>query len=698
MISRILLVAWYVGSIYTFPQNIQTSQIVDFSSPEEVNDIPTSIKVQRSINNNVEVQNIENTVKEVEDLIKSNPQLPRLTRGEILDILENITKYGDNLGDSFSKQTYRDPKSLMLVKAYTPMETGQIMEEFYTRNPITTIVDDKNEELQVRKIPTTSTPSTSLTDTSTIPPTTSTARIYFHRKSTTNSSENKQRKDIQKKRPFRGNVQFKTTTPSEISTTEQLSTTKISSTPQLRRKHTPNLSTTEAVTVTTYHPRKRVKPVKEIKYPNHKYPIDYTNPSPVYVPGTGLKFASQAQIPPSQINAELEDLLPQENEQQEIFLSASDLNKAESTKLSSLSEPSIEIEVPDHLKKVVADLNLGAIQGDSESVFPAPHFQDTNETEKIQNILASIGLYGPTTSTTTAMPDAEIVAGSLSQDMQDLLKNFGLLSDGKKENKEEIEMLSFNPESAETNPESYVSFKPLPEDSKSRKDMEKLLEQFGLLNSNVKERKLTKTGKKLTLIDSKEPLKMNEISLDVIPDNLKSLFGEIGFVSTTPRTGRKIREQPINKNIIKEDLQHINPAGYGLKTNSNTPAENIVPLNEQDSLNPINFDVDGLRKNEVKRQDSSTTVKSEVTASTEATTTKDSPSIKDLEDSFGGKSDAVTESTERETTPEPAKTGFYYLLDWNSFFEIDDQKGKHVNLRFQPKVGDPKRFFSVTVP
>lgn len=69
------------------------------------------------------------------------------------------------------------------------------------------------------------------------------------------------------------------------------------------------------------------------------------------------------------------------------------------------------------------------------------------------------------------------------------------------------------------------------------------------------------------------------------------------------------------------------------------------------------------------------------------------PNLQDLEDSFGG---LPTE----EPTPRPAnkQIGVYYLLDWNTIFDIDDQKGTRVNLRFQPKVGDPSRFFAVNIP
>lgn len=66
---------------------------------------------------------------------------------------------------------------------------------------------------------------------------------------------------------------------------------------------------------------------------------------------------------------------------------------------------------------------------------------------------------------------------------------------------------------------------------------------------------------------------------------------------------------------------------------------------------------------------------------------------KQLLDSFGGSS---AEDTMETTTTQPhPKSGFYFLVDWNSYLEVDDQNGRKVNLRIQPKIGDPKRFYSV---
>ncbi|RZC36878.1 hypothetical protein BDFB_011139 [Asbolus verrucosus] len=75
-------------------------------------------------------------------------------------------------------------------------------------------------------------------------------------------------------------------------------------------------------------------------------------------------------------------------------------------------------------------------------------------------------------------------------------------------------------------------------------------------------------------------------------------------------------------------------------------------------------------------------------------TDSNSPSFDDLLESFGGTDER---NNIKEAENANGKTGIYFLVDWNTFFDIDDQLGRRVNLRLQPKIGDPKRFLSVTV-
>lgn len=264
--------------------------------------------------------------------------------------------------------------------------------------------------------------------------------------------------------------------------------------------------------------------------------------------------------------------------------------------------------------------------------------------------------------------------------------------------------------------------------------MEELLASFGLGRSARKEKSL------------KKPPKVDDtvLSLEAVPDEYKGLLNELGL-----RQGKKIRSDSNSKNLNKDTVekQHVfNPTDSQYATEeeleklgkliemikeleklnrtiteedlkkidlvtlkelvSNLKPE-LVPLNEKNNgPNPLLFDF-GLSKNEVKRQGNATTTTTTTTTTiqpleivtTSSTTIEESrnPSIKDLEDSFGGSS-TVSTTVAPETTTQAKRTGFYYLLDWNTFLDIDDQKGKRVNLRLQPTVGDPKRFYSVTVP
>ncbi|XP_076255708.1 uncharacterized protein LOC143193396 [Rhynchophorus ferrugineus] len=740
MLLPLLIVSCILGYVFPYPQNVDIKEITKSAPPEEVNAIQGDVDVPSGISNSIATQSIEDTIKEVEDLIKTNPKLPRLTRGEILDILDNLTRQDNNVASTLGKESHRDPKSLMVVKAYTPAGSGQVnIEELYTKQPITSIVEDENEtahaehlEGTVKTSTTSSRPTIASTVSSMTP-----GRIEFHKKRQ-KLPQNDVKKDIEKNKPARQNVPIKKPLSNNISTERPSTAVPRNPTPRpdVKKRRRPYSSTTGTpILDTTYQSRTPISTNHEIKHPNHKYPDEYTTKSPVYIP-EHIKVVTPPSIAPTEINYELEDLIPQEGERHNSFVPgppASNKNK-----LNAMSEPSIEIEIPEHLKNVVANLNLAAIQ-DAKSATTS-NTKANKETENIQNVLASIGLYPVETSTTTPqVPNAQIMEGNLSEDMQNLLKSFGLLPDPNQNSNINDEAASFNPEKAEIRPEAYVGFKPLPEDTQSRKEMESLLAQFGLLEKKPK--KTSRTGREYLIRNTKSDLQLDDINLDIVPDDLKPVLHEMGFVSGS-RAGRKIREKPHGNNtaeyqskdalakqqhvfspmnseyvsdeevqklgklldivktlaekngtITEEDMKKVNPKELNeLIASLNIPTDEMVPLNQQIAPNPIEYDF-GLNKNEIKRQEVSTEASTTTTSTIEESRT---PSIKDLEDSFGGQSETVTE------TPEPPSTtpqnGFYYLLDWNSFFEIDDQKGKRVNLRFQPHVGDPKRFLSVSVP
>lgn len=132
----------------------------------------------------------------------------------------------------------------------------------------------------------------------------------------------------------------------------------------------------------------------------------------------------------------------------------------------------------------------------------------------------------------------------------------------------------------------------------------------------------------------------------------------------------------------------------------------VIPLNK--GINPIE-DVKSTVENEQSKRQTNSTDVTEASITTEepkaaSDTVQDSSpspipddagaSIADLEDSFGGAAPSLPGDSE---LPPPRKNGFYWMLDWNSFLEVGDGDTK-VNIRFEPKLGDPQMFLPVTVP
>ncbi|CAG4953362.1 unnamed protein product [Colias eurytheme] len=133
----------------------------------------------------------------------------------------------------------------------------------------------------------------------------------------------------------------------------------------------------------------------------------------------------------------------------------------------------------------------------------------------------------------------------------------------------------------------------------------------------------------------------------------------------------------------------------------------VIPLNS--GPNPIDQDRASLESDPSKRQTNSTETSESTTVVETTTVASDSKSdasdsasletdagasISDLEDSFGG---PVPEQPGDSVLPPPKKNGFYWMLDWNSFLEVGDGDSK-VNIRFEPKLGDPQMFLPVNVP
>ena len=90
----------------------------------------------------------------------------------------------------------------------------------------------------------------------------------------------------------------------------------------------------------------------------------------------------------------------------------------------------------------------------------------------------------------------------------------------------------------------------------------------------------------------------------------------------------------------------------------------------------------------------STTEKAPTTTEKPTTTTAASSTEQEKKNSL---EDEIEPIDDPEPLPPPRRSGFYMLLDWNSFLEVGEDPDK-ISIRFDPKIGDPTRFIPVTVP
>ncbi|KAG5895617.1 hypothetical protein JTB14_017726 [Gonioctena quinquepunctata] len=739
MIVNYIVFVLALSSSYCYPQSVTLPDLTNYSPAEDINNLAHHHQQRSIVNNPPPSNNLEDTVKEVEAMLKANPSLPRLTRGEILDLLENITKTDQQQNSVYPvKATLqaRDPKAFMVVMPYTPENTnGKDMEDLYTKPPVTHIIGESflkhGDGLSTETKPSIETNSVGEGD--------------KHTKPTSD-----------KGKKFRGNP-YRRTTPSPIPASSEIYeklTPPVEQVKHYRRKK-PQMTvdqekpTTASPAVTAYFPTKR-RPLRRRptttmisvdKHPNHRYPDEFPSDPTLSstLPGDGLRIINPPKLSAQIIN---DDLLVAEDQNEEVFakkdvpfsierVTIKDIDLDGNSKSGTLA-PWMGVDVPEDLKGVVSDMNLESVVQKQQPTTPQPLSADEEDT-RIKNMLASLGvLPSQISTTTTQLPDISNVADNLSPDMQDLLMSFGLIPNTQKKLVSASQVSeSFNPEKAEVKPESYVGFKPLPEDNGTRDEMEELLARFGLGRKSRKEKALSKGD-----TEEEEPTKhgvqqkqiweKQELNLDMVPEEYLGVLEDIGL---SDRKGKMIRTasliktqekqhvfnptdnqyatqeeldklnnlmaiikqlESLNRTVTEEDLTAIDKQNLKDLVHSLGASKEMVSLDEQNAPDPLKYDY-GLSKNEVKRQENTTTTES-------GTTEEATPSIKDLEDSFGGLSDTVTETTAPETTTTRRRTGFYYLVDWNTFLDIDDQKGKRVNLRFQPTIGDPKRFYSVSVP
>lgn len=312
-------------------------------------------------------------------------------------------------------------------------------------------------------------------------------------------------------------------------------------------------------------------------------------------------------------------------------------------------------------------------------------------------------------------------------------------------------------------PLDYTGFKPLTIDEDGMdQDMEEFLKQFGLIDSSGnRDKKSMKIQHEKTNDKPAEMFSMPDVNPDIFSEDQMKMLGNMGIPMKDQKKSRKI-DQKSATNIFKpapgqksksdqEDYRKLEQLLETIKEldrlNANLTEDELDRLdlkrfNLSDALlaqgpSPLEFTRNTYQfpsKNEIKKKrqnadderltldlledendknNSSSSLEiisttddkkdniiealnleketTETSSATEAVSTTTEEARNLLEDEL------EPNTEEEEPLPLPRRNGFYFLADWNSFLEVGQDEEKII-VRFNPKIGDPTRFIPVTVP
>ncbi|XP_076682619.1 uncharacterized protein LOC143376325 isoform X2 [Andrena cerasifolii] len=335
---------------------------------------------------------------------------------------------------------------------------------------------------------------------------------------------------------------------------------------------------------------------------------------------------------------------------------------------------------------------------------------------------------------------------NLSPDVQLLFQRFGLQSS------KQDHSTTISTQRPTINLNSYTNFKPLPTSNVKDQEMKEFLARFGLgVTDNRRQKSMKLTTETPSLIEA-VPGNMRGVleNMGLISSSrkttktVKNTVEDMDSTETSKfhvfkphevnvddeKQRYKINELLDTVKLVQEgkvDIQSVRKVANDLLESAKTLKDGPDPLKLEEIIKIYNEDL----KNEIKRQeeqrqetttsgdveettlssmattesagtstdsakaasgqlDSSSTTPAPDTSSTSTTVSN----LLALEESFGGTSPPEPEPT----VPPRPKSGLYFLVDWNSFLEVGDDGQEKINLRFQPKVGDRRRFLPVTVP
>uniref|UniRef100_A0A182NL57 Uncharacterized protein n=1 Tax=Anopheles dirus TaxID=7168 RepID=A0A182NL57_9DIPT len=638
------------------------------------------------------MHDVHETIAEVQRLLSLDPSLPRLTRGEIEELFENVTReeFAKSLraGDHHRAQHMR---ALMLVLPYhTNNMSPENMQKMYTRPPVTRIVGSAADTIPLtaaRLVATTTTTPAPRTTTESIPVTT--IRFTTPRPTTFHPTLPEHMRGASLRKENLNDIL------ASIGLSQ--SSEELAAAPTFR----PLPATMTTTTTTT------------------------TTAVPAILHTTESSISNSINVDDPKVSQELKDLLR----------SFGLLKEADSD--TSANSP---LPVAERL----VDIQPAALV--LHEPLRVEESTPTVEEPKKKANEPSGGLTQP-----SVKPDDYIafkplpIGGSMDDEnakpldgeLDALLKSFGLLDGGPRNKK------SMHPEPTQKPPMVMKSVPAIDADLVAPQ----LMSVLGTLGIQMKSGQPAATGPAQAPVfrrREKTPRKL-EPPVDQTPTaaHLRVSNEDYRKLEQLWQTVKQLEK--LNVNLTDDSLDALNPKHYDLSptllaqgpdpldgsdarerlneikkrqepatTTTTTVQSADSGTVEGDSPTRFNLQLDtnggGTTSDDVEvielvsttesRGTSETTTESApattTTGTTSTSTTTESARSAALEDSFPS-SDLAGDPVNEEPLPPPRRNGFYFLYDWNSFLEVGEEPNK-VIIRYNPRAGDPSRFLPVTVP
>lgn len=705
-------------------------------------------------------RDVNKTVAKVEAILAKNPTLPRLTRGEIIALFEDITR-----SDASKKKQQESPKSLpdrseaekdkslMVVLPFNPSANQtQGLEELYTRQPVTRIVGVE---------------STTQTSTST----TTTARPKKKRKNGT-----RRKPTNQEIRPvYVDGTRTSTAVPpaqdvswnpmvgsDEKSTVKKQNSYSGIDVPHYMQDTLDTFQNSNNQVFVTVSPQKST-----IKQQSTASPADSSTSLP------NIAIAAQSLTPELKNLLVSLGLLNPDGTQVSMPFTTTTTTHLPPPLIQYISiNPTVDPAsyivfkpLPGGTRGNVRGNNDDALSDDMRHFLASFGLTSDSESSRSQKALSAMdikpssGISTTTSTTSTEVPlkssekkeeevnknDSmlpDINPDILTDDMKDVLENIGLMKKPKRKSKGAI----FNPamrvgvlsqpEEKEKVNKLLTTIKELSEAERNKSlSAEEIAEQLQNITATLAEEnkedehELVEGESSEMSYEGYEPAEEELLKLQngFVDDDLKDDFALDGAIGDISNNSNDLALESSSDTLNMKD----SGAKQSLKDTHNPPD----PLSPEE----INHFIENS-KNEVKRQQpkkkrqqpSSTTT---VVGTQASSTTESSPVLNSTSDETKSNSDSSSDSTLSlspvpssdsvasdsaaaaasdlddtspstddlidsfggENPPENRPNGLYFLVDWNTFLRVGTDN-KTVDLNFSPKVGDPKNFIPITVP